>query len=43
MGTLFALLIGILIGWNFPQPEYAKQLQERIVKKIKELLGLESS
>lgn len=39
MGTLLVLLIGILIGWNIPQPAYAKRLQDLVVGKIKELFG----
>lgn len=30
-----ALAIGIIIGWNFPQPKYAKMLQDWIVSKWK--------
>ena len=31
MGTLFWVLVGLAIGWNFPQPLYAKYIQERLV------------
>jgi len=28
--SLLFLVIGAFIGWNFPQPEFAKNLQEKI-------------
>lgn len=31
----FGVVVGILIGWNLPQPQYAKDLQAKIVAKIK--------
>lgn len=31
MGTILTLLVGLFIGWNFPQPAFAKALQARIV------------
>ena len=31
MGTLLAILVGLFIGWNLPQPAFAKALQEKIV------------
>lgn len=33
--TLFWLAIGAFIGWNFPQPEFAKNLQAKILAAIK--------
>ena len=33
MGTLFWIVVGTFVGWNFPQPTYAKLLQSWIVKK----------
>lgn len=27
MWTLLMIAVGVLIGWNFPQPEYTKQAQ----------------
>ena len=39
LGILFCVLIGIVIGWNLPQPAYAKVLQDQIVNKWKELTG----
>jgi hypothetical protein len=32
---LFWTCVGILIGWNLPQPAWAKTLQEKIVAAIK--------
>lgn len=29
------VVIGVLIGWNLPQPQYAKDLQAKIVEKVK--------
>ncbi len=33
-GTLLCVSIGILIGWNLPQPQWAKNLQAKVVRKI---------
>jgi hypothetical protein len=35
MEAIFFILIGILIGWNLPQPEWAKSLQEKFISYIK--------
>ena len=29
--TLFYILLGAFIGWNFPQPQYAKDLQAKVL------------
>jgi len=29
------ILIGIFVGWNLPQPEWAKTAQDKIVSKVK--------
>jgi hypothetical protein len=34
---LFWICVGILIGWNLPQPDWAKTLQNKAVSAIKEL------
>jgi hypothetical protein len=34
MGTLFWVLIGAFIGWNFPQPWWAKYIQDKIMEKL---------
>jgi hypothetical protein len=33
---LFWICVGILIGWNLPQPAWEKTLQEKIVAAIKD-------
>ena len=35
METLFWIAIGALIGWNFPQPSWAKLIQTKIVDFFK--------
>jgi len=37
--TLFWICVGILIGWNLPQPAWAKSLQEKTVAAIKGALN----
>lgn len=29
--TLFWLAVGAFIGWNIPQPEFAKTIQQRVL------------
>jgi hypothetical protein len=29
--TLFWLALGVFIGWNFPQPSFAKNIQAKVV------------
>ena len=29
--TIFWLAVGAFIGWNFPQPEFAKAIQAKIL------------
>jgi hypothetical protein len=33
--TLFWLALGAFIGWNFPQPEFAKRIQIKILNAFK--------
>jgi hypothetical protein len=33
--TLFWVAVGAFIGWNFPQPFWAKMIQEKISALIK--------
>ena len=33
--TIFWLAVGAFIGWNFPQPHFAKELQQKILTAIK--------
>lgn len=35
--TLFWICVGILIGWNLPQPGWARTLQDKAVTAIKDL------
>lgn len=28
---LFWLALGMFVGWNFPQPEFAKKMQARVI------------
>jgi hypothetical protein len=35
--TLFCIAIGILIGWNLPQPTWAKDLQDKVVDYLRNL------
>lgn len=37
MSTLFWIAVGILIGWNLPQPNWARELQGKVVASIKAL------
>ena len=34
--TLFWLALGAFIGWNIPQPEFAKRIQAKVVAFIKQ-------
>ena len=31
--TLFWIAIGAFVGWNFPQPEFAKNIQAKYLQK----------
>jgi hypothetical protein len=33
--ALFWISVGALIGWNIPQPEFAKNIQQKIVQLFK--------
>lgn len=33
--TIFWLAVGAFVGWNFPQPEFAKSIQARIMGMFK--------
>jgi hypothetical protein len=33
--ALFYLAVGAFVGWNIPQPEFAKNLQSKIVALFK--------
>lgn len=32
MTTLFWVAVGAFVGWNLPQPEYAKRIQAAIIE-----------
>jgi hypothetical protein len=32
---VIGLIVGAFIGWNIPQPKFAKELQEKIINKFK--------
>jgi hypothetical protein len=31
MGTIITLLIGMFIGWNLPQPDWARTIQDKVL------------
>ena len=33
--TIIWVLVGLFVGWNFPQPDYAKAIQAKIVGVFK--------
>jgi hypothetical protein len=37
MSTLFWIAVGIVIGWNLPQPAWAREWQNKIVANVKKL------
>lgn len=39
METLLTLAIGIVIGWNIPQPSWARDLQAKVVAWFRNLGG----
>jgi len=34
MTTLITLLIGMFIGWNLPQPDWAHAIQDKVTKLL---------
>ena len=28
---IISFIVGAFVGWNFPQPEFAKKIQERVI------------
>jgi hypothetical protein len=36
MYDLFLVLVGIIVGWQFPQPEWARVAQEVALRRSKE-------
>ena len=39
MGTLLTLIIGMFIGWNLPQPAWAKAIQDKLVGLLRDLIS----
>ncbi len=39
LGIVFWVCVGIFIGWNLPQPAWAKEVQQRVVGFFKGLGG----
>ena len=39
MSTLLVLVIGIFIGWNLPQPAWAKAFQDKLLGMIRGITG----
>ena len=35
LSTLFWIFVGMFIGWNLPQPPWARDIQEKVVAVIK--------
>lgn len=33
IGFIFGTAVGLVIGWNLPQPKWAKDLQDKITNK----------
>jgi len=36
MDIIFWIAVGAFVGWNFPQPSWAKAIQEKITSMIKD-------
>ena len=34
MGTIITLLIGMFIGWNLPQPDWARAIQDKVMQML---------
>jgi len=34
MGTIITLLIGMFIGWNLPQPAWARTIQNKVMQLL---------
>ena len=37
MFMLFSIAIGIVIGWNLPQPPWARQWQQQVVDWVRSI------
>ena len=43
MSALFWIAVGMFIGWNLPQPAWAKELQQKVVAALKTLSNKQGS
>ena len=41
METILFILLGMFIGWNFPQPPWAKGIQEKFMDFLRNLFAEE--
>jgi hypothetical protein len=39
MFELLVLIVGIFIGWNLPQPPWARELQDKAVAALRGLMN----
>ena len=39
MDTILMILLGMFIGWNFPQPTYAKFIQDKVLGFFRNLMS----
>lgn len=39
MSTLLALLIGMFIGWNLPQPAWARAIQDKVLNFLRSAIS----
>jgi hypothetical protein len=39
LGIVFWVCVGIFIGWNLEQPDWAKEFQDRVIGFVKGLTG----
>lgn len=37
-GLIVGTIVGLVIGWNLPQPKWAKDLQSKVTKPINDKL-----
>jgi hypothetical protein len=35
LDTIFWIAVGAFVGWNFPQPDFAKNIQAKILVLLK--------
>ena len=39
MDIILMILLGMFIGWNFPQPAYAKFIQDKVLDFFRNLMS----